>query len=153
MKKILFVLFAAVIGISAQSQEQDRLVISAGQLQHITLGEHMKVVLISSGSVQEQIKGDMKVFEKLSVSIIDGKMSIAPGRKFSLSETVYVIVNDLKTLNVGEKTTVTTQGILNSGNIKVYVNQGAVAKLRSLGDVNGYSDDGVYVSVQKTQNN
>ncbi|HEY0676789.1 MAG TPA: DUF2807 domain-containing protein [Chitinophagaceae bacterium] len=151
MKKLLFLFLAVVSGfLSANAQDDSRLVISAGQFKNISLGENMQVVLISAGAALNEFKSDIRVFEKLSVSISEGTMRITPGRKLGANETVYIIVNELEVLTLGENTKLTTHGILRSSDIKVFVNEGSVAKLRSTGEVSGHSLDNVFISVQKT---
>ena len=138
MKKILLTLFTVAAGIvSVNAQEESRLVISAGQLKNITLGEDMKVVLVSEGQFQSEVKGDMNVFDKLNISVVDGAMRISAVKK--LHETVYIVVNQLGSLSLGQNTKVDTKGVLRSHAIKVFVEQGAVARLITTGEVNATS--------------
>jgi hypothetical protein len=151
MKKVLLLLVVLAAGIlSVNAQEEARLVISAGQLKKITLGEGMKVVLVSAESFSQEVKGDMEVFEKLNISVVDGTMRIQPGRKFSYNETVFVVVNQLKMLTLGQNTNVSTEGILRSSkSIDVYVQTGAIARLITTAKVNAYSSDDHEISIQR----
>lgn len=142
MKKILVLLITAVgMFAAATAQDESRILITAGQFKNIVLGENMKVVLVSAGSLQTEIKGDMHFFEKLNVSAADGTLHIRAGRKLG-GETVFVAVNQLEKLTVGQRTQVFTEGILRSSEITVFVNEGSVARLRTTGEVNAFSFDG-----------
>ena len=151
MKKIVLLLFVIASGfLTLQAQEDSRLVLSAGQLKNISLGDNLNVVLISAEPGQNEVKGDMNVFEQLNVTVNNGMMHIAAGQRLAAGQTVYVIVNDVQNLTVGQNTQVTTEGILYSNMIKVYVQNGSVAKLRTTGDVKAYSLDDFEFSIRKT---
>jgi hypothetical protein len=150
MKKIVLLLFVIASGLVSFAQEDNRLVISAGQLKSISLGDNMNVVLISATSSGNELKGMMDVFEKLNVAFHNGSMHVAPGRRFSADEKVYVIVNDLESLTIGQNTKVSTEGFLYSRMLKVYVQDGSLATLRTTGDVKAYSLDNLEFSIRKT---
>lgn len=151
MKKIVLLLFAVAAGfLTVNAQDHSRLVISAGQLKKITLGEDMKVVLVSAESFASEIKGGMNVFEKLNISVVDGAMRINAGQKLLKNETVFVVVNELQSLTVGEHTKVTTEGILRGPSIKVYVQEGSVARLKTTAKVKAYSPGNEIVSIETT---
>jgi hypothetical protein len=142
MKRILMLLITVACGFAAaNAQDESRLLITAGQFKNIVLGEGMKVVLVGAESLQAEIKGDMRFFEKLNVSTADGTLHIRPGRKLN-GETVFVVVNHLEKLTLGQRTQVTTEGVLRSSEIKVLVYEGSVARLKTTGEVNGFSPDG-----------
>ncbi|HYF31739.1 MAG TPA: DUF2807 domain-containing protein [Chitinophagaceae bacterium] len=151
MKKIVVLLIVLAAGIvSLNAQEPGRVTISAGQLKNISFGDHMKIVLMSAGSMQNEVKGDMNAFEKLNISVFNGSMNIHSGKDLSSNETVYVIVNDLETITVGQHTRVETEGFLRSDEIKVFVQDGSVVRLRTTGEVNAYSLDDLEFTVKKT---
>ena len=151
MKKIVLLLFVIASGfLSSQAQEDNRLVISAGQLKSISLGDNMNVVLITAQPGQDEVKGDMGVFEKLNITVHNGSMHIAAGKHLAEGETVYIVVNEPETLVIGQNTRVTTESILYSSKIKVYVQNGSEAKLRTTGDVKAYSLDNLEYSIRKT---
>lgn len=148
MKKILMLLVTVVCAFAAaNAQDESRLVIAAGQFRNITLGEGMRVVLVSDQSLNTEIKGDISFFEKLNVSVVNGSLHVNPGRMLA-GETVFIAVNQLKQLTVGQRTHVNTEGVLRSSEIKVFVYEGSVARLRTTGEVNAFSPDGEF-SIQK----
>jgi hypothetical protein len=150
MKKFLILLITVICGFTAaNAQEESRLLISAGQFKNIVLGEGMKVVLVSDGSLQTEIKGDMGFFEKVNVSVADGSLHVRAGSRLG-GETVFIAVNQLKQLTVGQRTHVTTEGVLRSSEIKVFVYEGSVARLKTTGEVNAFSPDGEF-SVMKIE--
>jgi hypothetical protein len=151
MKKIVLLLIVMAAGfLNLQAQEDNRLVISAAQMKNISLGDNMNVVLVSAQSSASEMKGADNVFERLNVAYHNGSMHVAPGRQFQADETVYVIVNDLKSLTIGQNTKVNTEGILYSNVIRVYVQDGSLARLRTTGDVKAYSLDDLEYSIRKT---
>lgn len=151
MKKILSLLIVMAAGVlSLNAQEQGRLTISAGQLKNITFGDNIKAVLVTPGSSDNEVKADMSAFQKLNISVLNGSLHINAGKDMAAGETVYVIVDDLQSLTLGQHTQVTTEGILYSKEIKVYVCDGSIAKLRTTGEVNAYSLDDLEYSIKKT---
>jgi Putative auto-transporter adhesin, head GIN domain len=151
MKKVLLLLIVLAAGIfSVNAQDEGRLVISAGQLKKIAFGEGMKVVLVSAESFNKEVKGDMQVFEKLNISVVDGTMRIQPNSKLAHNETVFVVVNQLQMLTLGQNTKVSTEGILRSSKgIDVYVQHGAIARLITTAKVNAYSADNYEILVER----
>ncbi len=150
MKQILTLLLAVTMGfLSSNAQEPERLTISAGQLKNISLGDNMKVVLVSNGTSDGEFKSDIGIFEKLNISVQNGTLFVNPGRKLN-NETIYIVVDNLKTLTVGQFTKVSTEGILYSKEMKVFVQNGSVAQLLTTGEVNAYSTDDYEFSVSKT---
>jgi hypothetical protein len=150
MKQILTLLLAVTMGfLSSNAQEPERLTISAGQLKNISLGDHMKVVLVSNGTSDGEFKGDIGIFEKLNISVQNGTLLVNPGRKLN-NETIYIVVDNLKTLTVGQFTKVSTEGVLYSKEMKVFVQNGSVAQLLTTGEVNAYSTDDYEFTMSKT---
>ena len=149
MKKFLTLLIAVAGFLSSNAQEPERLTISAGQLRNISLGDNMKVVLVSAASVETEVKVDANVFEKINISVHNGSMHINSGRSLE-KQTIYVIVDDIRSLTVGQNTKVTTEGILYSKEIKVFVQEGSFAKLLTTGQVNAFAVDNQELSIRKT---
>lgn len=150
MKKIAALMIAITAGVlSLNAQEPERLTISAGQLKNISFGDRMKVVLVANAS-QSEVKGDMDALEKLNISVFNGSMNINPGKGLGDNATVYVIVNDLQSLTLGQHTKVENEGILYSSRLKIFVQEGSIARLRTTGVVNAYSLDDLELSITKT---
>lgn len=148
MKKFLTLLIA-VAGFLSSNAQEPRLTVSAGQVKNITVGDNMKVVLVSSATAETEVKMDANVFEKINISVHNGSMYINPGKSLE-KETIYVIVDDIKSLTVGQNAQVTTEGILYSKEIKVFVQEGSLAKLLTTGHVSAFALDNQELSISKT---
>jgi len=149
MKKIIFLLFILAGTFSAFAQEEKKLVISAGQLKHLSLGNNMKVTLVNAKQVSNEVKSNLETFEKLNISVSNGTMHIE-NRRLSANDQVYVIVDDLQTLTIGQATTVNTEGILRSSQLKLFVTEGSMAYLRTHGKIHALSPDGYEVNIKRT---
>ena len=104
MKKLFLLLVAAVFALlSANAQKENDLVISAGDAKGLVLGNDMNVVLISATLGQENIRLNKTTLQKMDVKFYNGTVEIMP-RKDLRNETVYVIVNDVKEVTLGQNT-------------------------------------------------
>jgi hypothetical protein len=139
MKKVFLLLVAAAFTLlSANAQTENDLVISAGDAKEIVLGDDMYVVLVSATSQQENIRLNKATLQKMDVKFYDGTLEVMP-RKDLRNETVYLIVSDMKLVTLGFNTSVRSEGILQSSRIDVYINQGATARIKTSGKIQGYS--------------
>ena len=83
------------------------------------------------------------------MSFADNAMRIEPQKKLSKETTVYVIVNGLSSLTVGEYTTVHTRGVLNSPLLDLFVEKGATAHVKAAGTIKAYPMGEFEIDVKK----
>jgi hypothetical protein len=135
---------------SAKAQDNEpTLVINAGEIKNLVFGENLKIVLLEHSPASPGVKFSKAVDNKLKVSMHNGMMSVSGQSGFDVSESVYVIVSDIRTLTLGENSRLNTSGVLNSSKIDVFIEQGAIAFLRSTGKVNASSLGDFDVSVER----
>jgi hypothetical protein len=155
MKKILMPLLALMLHVvSAHAQQEKSLVISAGSLKHIAFGEKMKVVLVKVSPAQTGVNFTQEVSDKLNVSFT-GNLLTVESRKASKNDIVYVVVNDLQSITLGQSTSITNEGIWMSGNIDLYVSDGAKARLKTIGEIKAHplGESAVNVSIRPIPQN
>ena len=139
MKKILLPLVAIMLNlVSANAQKENNMVVSAGQLKNIILGDRMKVVLVKALPHQKELNVSEQVFKKLKVTFSGSDLVIEPYRNLSKDDVVYVLVNEVESLSLGQNTTLRNEGIWLNGAVKVYVSDGATATINTNGDVQGF---------------
>ena len=138
MKKVLLLVAAAFTLAAANAQTENDLVISAGDAKEIVLGDDMNVVLVSAAPGQENISLGKATLQKMDVKFYDRTLEIVP-RKDLRSETVYVIVNDVKEVILGENTSLRSADILQSSSLDIYIYQGATARIKTTGKIDAYS--------------
>jgi hypothetical protein len=148
MKKFILFLSILASGLMSFAQEK-KLVISAGELKHVQLGDNMNVTLVSADQATE-LKGDMVAFEKLNLSVSNGILHIQSRQSLSADEKVYIVVGDLQTLSIGQNTSVTSENVLTSKELKVLVMDGSTARLKTIGKIAASAADGYEVSVKRT---
>jgi hypothetical protein len=151
MKKILTAALAVLVGFfSATAQDDEKaLVINASEMKHVILGDNLNVVLLQHDNGPQEVKISKAVYSQLRLSMHDGIMTITSQNNYSSAEPVYVLVNRVKSLTLGENSRITTEGVLSSERIDVYVDQGAKAYLRTTGKVNATSLGDFDVSVER----
>jgi hypothetical protein len=151
MKKILTAALAVLVSFfSATAQDDEKaLVINASDIKHLILGDNLNVVLLQHDNGPQDIKISKAVYSQLRLSMHDGTMTVMSQSNYHSAEPVYILVNQVRSLTLGENSRITTEGILNSGKIDVYVEQGAKAYLRTTGKINATSLGDFDVSVER----
>lgn len=138
MKKILLPLLIIMLHlVTANAQNENRLVISAGTLKHLSFGDKMKVVLVKAGPDQSGVSMSEEVFQKLEVTFSKSSLHVQ-SREASKNEVVYVLVNDVKSITLGQNTSISNEGIWINKNIDLFVSDGATARLKTSAEVKAY---------------
>lgn len=149
MKKIFLLVTAALSALFSSASEDHPLTVSAGQFRHIELGSDMKVVLVSASELQNEIKtGSAATYEKLNISVSGDHLRLELRQSLRENERVYLVVEDLQSLTVGENTSVETENYLTGKEIKINVEQGARIRIKTYATVKAYGADGWPVPVQ-----
>lgn len=140
MKQKLFLsLFVFLVGIlTTNAQNEDRMVISAGNFKSLEFSDNLKVILIPTTNADPSISMNDLAIENLNITLKGESLRVESRRPFSKSNTVYVEVNAPEQLTLGEKTIVQTHGILNSPKMDVYIYDGAKVHLKMKGKVKAY---------------
>lgn len=150
MKRLFIVLLASVLGLAAtHAQKSNDLVISAGQLKHLVIGDDLNVVLVPANGNALVSSISESLLNKLQVTFSGRSMQISAGARLEKNETVYVLIGGLQSLTLGENSNVNTKGIIRSAEIKVYLNEGASARIRTTAKVKGYSMGDFDISLTK----
>ena len=151
MKNLLTATLTVFISFFSATAQDDQkaLVINASDMKQLILGDNLNVVLLQHENGPQEIKISKAVYNQLKISVHDGIMSIASQSNFHSSEPVYILVNHVRSLTLGENTRITTEGVLNSGKIDVFVEQGAKAYLRTTGKIYATSLGDFDVSVER----
>ncbi len=131
-----------VLSVSAQNQET--LVVNAGNTENITIANDMNVVLMPASEAGRSISMDANAAEKLNLRISNNSMTISQVIQ-SLSKeklTVHLYVNNLKTLTVENNSNVKTIGVLDTPKLDVFVDGNAMVHLTTNGAIKAYPLDG-----------
>lgn len=128
----------SVLSVSAQNEE--KLVVNTGNVEHISIANDMNIVLMPSTDRDRSISLDAKASEKLSLRLLNNSLAISSLRQPSRKEklTVYLYVNNLKTITVENNTTVKTVGILNTSKLDVFIDGGAMVHLKAKGEIKAW---------------
>lgn len=149
MKKIFLLAVTVTTAFIANAQQEQPLVINAGGLKNLVLGNDMNVTLVRSQARQADVKGATAVFGKLNVSVRKTTMHIHSRASLQKGENVVVVVDGLESLTLGQNTQVKTEGLLYATETKVFVETGSVARLRTTGTVSAFSLDDADVKIER----
>ena len=137
--KLILSMLGLVFGIvSVSAQTNERITVSTGNFKHLEFGENLKVVLVQSASPSSQIGMNSEAVENLNIVLSGETLKIESRKPFSDIKTVYVEVNAPDKITLGEMTQITTEGIINSQNLNVYIYDGARAHLKTFGTVKAF---------------
>jgi|GEM_PF-3305124 len=158
MKKIFLFIAAVAITLFSFANDEKPLIVSAGQVKNIVLGNNMKVTLINAASLKNESSANLAdVSEKLNVEISNGTMRLEPRAKADKIERVYIVVEGLYSLTIGENTFVEAEDFLPGKQIKIIIADQSYVRLLTNAKVNAYSLDGLSVDIQtkrfSSQNN
>ena len=158
MKKIFLIIAAVAITLFSFANDEKPLIVSAGQVKNIVLGNNMKVTLINAASLKNESSANLAdVSEKLNVEISNGTMRLEPRAKADKIERVYIVVEGLYSLTIGENTFVEAEDFLPGKQIKIIIADQSYVRLLTNAKVNAYSLDGLSVDIQtkrfSSQNN
>ena len=149
MKKIFLFITAVAITLFSFANDEKPLIVSAGQVKNIVLGNNMKVTLINAASLKNGINPNLvDVFEKLNIEVSNGNMRLELRPKSDKNERIYIIVDELRSLTIGENTFVDTEDSLPGKVIKVFIADQSYVRLLTNAKVNAYSLDGLSVDIQ-----
>lgn len=146
--KILMTAFALAGSlIGANAQQEEALVISAGNVKDISIADNLNVVLIPAAEKAVTIQND--AFKKLKVTLTGNSLQIEGQKTLGSDSQVFVLVNELSKLTVGRNVVVNTRGVLNSDKIDVFISNGSTAHLKTTGKVNAHASDENEVSIRE----
>jgi len=149
MKRIFLIITALVIAFSTFANDEKPLVVSAGNVKNIVLGNDMHVTLINAASLKNEINTNLvDVFDKLNIEVSNGNMRIEMRPKAGKNERVYIIVDDLRSLTVGENTFVEAQDFLPGRQIKIVIADQSYVRLLTNATVKAYSLDGLSIDIK-----
>ena len=149
MKKIFLFIAAVVITVSGFANDESPLVVSAGNVKNIELGSNMKVTIINAASLKSGINSNpVDVFEKLNIEVSNGTMRLELRRRTNKNERVYIIVDDLSSLTIGENTFVDSQDFFDTKKIKIIIADQSYVRLLTNATINAYSMDGLSIDIQ-----
>ncbi|MGZ5220455.1 MAG: GIN domain-containing protein [Chitinophagaceae bacterium] len=156
MKQKLFLSFMAIaFGVlSASAQNEEKLVVKAGKSEHITVASDMNIVLLAGNESDQSISMDGSASDKLDLKLSNNAMRISSVRQSKKEKlTVYLYVNNLKSITVESNSTVKTIGVLNAPALKAFVDSDAMVHLKTKGDIKAYSLNGGEIRVKYISEN
>lgn len=144
MKRKFFLSLLA-IGFTALSAsaapDPERLVLTVGNVEHLSIEDNIDVILIQGAPDNYSIMMDQKTSDKLNLRLSNNKLAVSLRNSVSKKEkfTVYIYVNNLRTVTLDGESVLKTFGSLNSPKIELFIGGDAKAHLRSNGKIKAYS--------------
>ena len=151
MKRKLFLSFMTIVFgvLSVSAQNEEKLVVNAGNLEHIIIANDMNVILMPGSVNDRAISMDANASAKLDLKFANNTMTISSVRRSAKQKlTVYLYINGLKTITAGNSTTIKTIGVLNSTKLDVYVDGDAMVHLKSRGNIKAHSLNDAEIEVK-----
>ena len=147
-KKIIFSFIAATFAVLSASAQEETLIVNAGNIEHITVGNDLNVVLVPSDKADGSVSLDPVASDKLDLKVSKNRLQISSLRRSGKEKaTVYLHVNKLKSLTVEQNSRVKTIGILDSHKLDVYVDGEAWVHVRTTGEVDAHALNGAELKV------
>jgi hypothetical protein len=140
MKQRIF-LSALAVGffmLSANAQQEKALFVNAGQFKNINIADNMKVILTQAPPSAANVSIDKDASDKLRLTMSDGALFIAATKQIRRDYVVYILVNDLQKLTLGEDIDLQTNGILNTSKLDIFIQAGSKAHLKTNGTIDAH---------------
>jgi len=155
-QKFILSFLAIAFGVlSASAQNEEKLVVNAGNTEHINIGNDMDVVLLPGTNVDPEISLNPEAVKKLKLNLSANSMTISPSKQTSRKERlkIFLYVNNLKTITVENNSQVKTVGVLDSPKLDVYIDGEATVHLKTKGDVQAQSLGDAEINVKYISDN
>jgi hypothetical protein len=157
MKQKFFLAFItiALSVFSATAQSQEHLIVNAGNVEHINIANDMNIVLLPGAETDRSISLDANAASKLDLGVSNNSLTISALRSSSRKEklTVYLYVNNLKSITVERNTVVKTMGVLNTQQLDLFVDGESTVHLKTKGYVKAYALNDAEVKVRYISQN
>lgn len=149
----LLVVLTGLLSLHAQTEKA--LVINAGDIKSLTIGDNIEAVLLPAENMGNQLLVSGEALEKIDVRLSRNSLSITARRNFHGKEKLKVklYVNGLKKLYVESNSVVKTIGWLNTNFIDVYVGGNGVAHLKTKGKIAAHPIDDSEIEITDVQSN
>lgn len=154
-QKFILSFVAIVFGVLfASAQNDEKLIVYAGSVEHIKVGADVNIVLMQDGETERSVSMSNNAHEKLDIQLANNSMTIAVASE-SMKEkpTVFLYVNNLKTLTVESNSTVKTIGVLDTPKVDVFVDGQSTVHLKSNGDIKAHAVNGREIKVKYLSEN
>jgi len=154
-KFFLSLLAIAFTVLSASAEDPERLILTVGNIEHLSIQDDIDVVLLQGASDDNSISLDQNASDKLNLKLSNKTLVIAAQNKLSKKQkfTVYVYVNKLKTITVEGDSRVKTIGTLNTGKLDVFVDGDVQVHLKTSGTIKAHSLNGSEINVKYLSEN
>lgn len=140
VKFVTLVAAASFSVISAFATGEDKLIVNAGNIEHLAIASDMDIVLMPGDAGDGSISMDANATGKLNMKLSGNTLTLEAARGAKQSKpTVYLYVRGLKTITVENNSLVNTIGVIDSRQLDVFVDSDARVHLRTTGSVQAHS--------------
>ena len=149
-KFFLSLLAIAFTILSASAENPERLILNAGSVEHLSIQDNMDVVLLQGAADDHSIILDQNASDKLNLKL-SGKTLVIASHGTLLKKqkiTVYVYVNNLKTITVEGNSQVKTIGSLDAGKLDVFIDGDAQVHLKTNGVIKAHALNDSVITVK-----
>ncbi len=126
---------------SATAQSDDRLVVNVGSIDQVNIGTDMNIVLVPGTSTDQSVSLNAAASGRLDMKLSGSSLTIASSKHTASKErlTVYLYLNNLKTITVENNSHVKTIGVLDAPKVDVFIDGDATVHLKTNGEVKAHS--------------
>lgn len=138
----------------ASAQNEEKLTVNAGSVEHVQIASDLNIVLMPSQETDNSISMDAATLGKLDVQLVGTTLTISSINPVANEKrTVFVYVSNLKTLTVESNSTVKTIGVLNTPKLDVFVGSHSNVHVKTNGEVNPHGTDNREIKVKYLSQN
>jgi hypothetical protein len=139
-----------ILSASAKTDNPATLILNAGNVEHLRIQDNIDVVLLQGADDDQSVILDQSITNKLSLKLSNNTLLIAAQGFIPAKQkvTVYVYVNNLRSITVEGDSKVKTVGALNTAKLDVFVDGDASVHLRTNGQIEAHSLNDSIVNVK-----
>lgn len=138
-KFILSIAVAAFTVLTAAAQSGENVSVNAGQFQNVVIASDLDIVIVPGNGNPANVSVDPASSDKVDVKLSRNKLYISSVKPSGKKTTVFLQVNNLKTLTVENNSQVKTIGVIDSPKVDVFVDGETTVHLRTNGDVDAHA--------------
>lgn len=154
-QKFILSFVAIVFGVLfASAQNDEKLTVYAGSVEHVQIASDMNIVLMPAKENDNSLSMDAATLGKLDLQLTGNALMITSiNQPADTKRTVFLYVSSLKTLTVESNSTVKTIGVLDTPKLEVFVGGNSNVHVKTNGEVKAHGLDNREIKVKYLSEN
>jgi hypothetical protein len=151
-KFLVMLLAGALAGFSSKAQNAGDVIIDAGDFKAISVASNIDVVLLANSGNPPGLSISKQAAAELDITMAGETLKLEP-KHWSKKAKVYIRVQYLKKLTIGESTVVRIDGIITTPQLELFIDAESKVYFKTIGKVNVHSPGDNDVTIQPVTGN